>query len=41
MLVSSDFLAVATSSYKANRAKIVYHTLKNSVTIWEDKVIIL
>ena len=41
MLVSCDFWQLLPVLEKANRAEIVNHTLKNSVTIWDDKVIIL
>ena len=41
MLVSGDFLQLLPAHEKANRAEIVNHTLKNSVTLWDDKVVIL
>ena len=41
MLVSGDFWQLLPVLGKANRAEIVNHILKNSVTLWDDKVIIL
>ena len=41
MLVSGDFLQLLPAHEKANRTEIVNHTLKNSVTLWDDKVVIL
>ena len=41
MLVSGDFQQLLLVLEKASRAKIVNHTLKNSVTLWDEKVIIL
>ena len=41
ILVSGDFWHLLPVLEKANRAKIVNHTLKNSVTLWDDKVVTL
>ena len=41
ILVSGDFQQLLAVLENANRAEIVNHTLKNSVTLWDDKVIIL
>ena len=40
-LVSGDFQQLLPVLEKANRAKIVNHTMKNSVTLWDDKVVTL
>ena len=41
ILVSGDFQQLLPVLEKASRAKFVNHTLKNSVTLWDEKVIIL
>ena len=41
MLVSGDFWQLLQVLEKANGAEIVNHTLMNSFTLWDDKVIIL
>ena len=41
MLVSGDFCQLLPVVEKTNRAEIVNHMLKNSVTLWDDKVITL
>ena len=41
MLVSGDFWQLLPALEKANRAEIVNHTLKNSVILWDDKVVTL
>ena len=41
ILVSGDFQQLLPVLEKASRAEIVNHTLKNSVTLWDEKVIIL
>ena len=41
MLVSSDFWQLLPVLEKENRAKFVNYTLKNSVTLWDDKVVTL
>ena len=41
ILVSGDFQQLLPILEKASRAKFVNHTLKNSVTLWDEKVIIL
>ena len=41
MLVSGDFGQLLPVLEMASRAQIVNHTLKNSVTLWDEKVIIL
>ena len=41
MLVSGDFHQLLPVLEKTNRAEIVNHMLKNSVTLWDDKVITL
>ena len=41
MLVSGDFQQLLAVLEKANRAKIVNHTLMNSVTLWDDKAVTL
>ena len=41
VLVSGDFRQLLPVIEKANRAKIVGHTLKNSETLWDEDVIML
>ena len=41
VLISSDFWQFLPVLEKASRAEIVNHTLKNSVMLWDNKVIIL
>ena len=41
ILVSGDFWQLLPVLEKASRAEIVNDTLKNSVTLWDEKVIIL
>ena len=41
MLVSGDFCQLLPVLEKTNRAEIVNHMLKNSVTLWDDKMITL
>ena len=41
MLVYSDFLQLLLVLEKANRAKIVNHTLKNSAVLWDENVVTL
>ena len=41
ILVSGDFRQLLPVLEKASRAEIVNHALKNSVTLWDEKVIIL
>ena len=41
MLVSGDFCQLLPVVEKTNRAEIVNHMLKNSVNLWDDKVITL
>ena len=39
ILISSDFWQLLPVLEKASRAEIVNHTLKNSVTLWDNKVV--